>query len=138
VACSPGSGCTNSTVWTKDSNGNRITVANSYNTTTSTNTGAYTDATNNNPIAYSFQSSPTGTSSDTYTYPNASGGTETVQVSYSAYTLKTNFQCPGKTDINFLSRWLPTTISLPDGSSYVMVYESLDCTYPSSTVTGRL
>jgi hypothetical protein len=76
--------------------------------------------------------------SETYYYPSPTGGlNEAVTLTQSNYTLKSNFQCPGTPDLN---RGINLTnhISLPDGTSYSIVYESTNGSYPSTTVTGRV
>jgi len=74
----------------------------------------------------------------TFSYPIQAGGMANVQLNVtSGFTFQNNFGCnlpyvyPG-------GGGLPTSISLPDGTSYSFVYESANGSYPSTTVTGRI
>lgn len=103
-----------------DDNGNEI----SYNGTTT-----FTDTLGISVLTKS------GTNPVTYTY-NAPSGTKSYTVSYSNYTVKTNFGCTGITEYGPTSNSLPSTITLPDGSSYQFTYESTPGF--SGDTTGRL
>ena len=110
-----------------DSNGNEITVTASTNTTITDTLGttAITAAGNGTP------SSPT-----TYTYTPAAGGSATVTVNYTAYTVQTNFGCTGISDYGPTSNNLVSSITLPDGTSYSFTYEPTPG--HAGNVTGRL
>ena len=92
-------------------------------------TGVVTDTLGVAEITVSNTSSAT-----TYTYPTATG-TASIVVSYTGYTVQTDFGCSNinefgpETGVNF-----PTSIDLPDGSSYSLTYES----QVSGTITGRI
>ncbi len=98
-------------------------------------TATVTDTTGNTVMTESST-----TSSQTYNFPNPTGGvSEPLTLTTSTFTLKTNFRCPHLPDsFNPSSINLTTGISLPDGTSYSIVYESTTGTYPSSNVTGRI
>ncbi len=109
-----------------DVNGNNIS------STTGPNlfeTGVVTDTLGVAEITVSNTSSAT-----TYTYPTTTG-TASVVVNYTGYTVQTDFGCSNinefgpQTGVNF-----PTSIDLPDGSSYSFTYES----QVSGTITGRI
>jgi RHS repeat-associated protein len=72
---------------------------------------------------------------DTYQYTDTNGNTQTVQVNYSSYTVKTNFGCPGITDLG-PSSYLPSSINVPDSGTYTITYESTPGY--SGDVTGRI
>ncbi len=69
----------------------------------------------------------------TFTYPTSTGSAS-VTVTCTKETLQTNFGCPSVTDAPGSTYYLPTSISLPDGSAYTLTYES----QVSGTTTGRL
>ena len=74
----------------------------------------------------------------TYTYPGPTGNVSVI-LNYTSFIQKTNFQCGSNVrDFPAAGASLPTTISMPDGTSYTIVYESTDGTYPSTTITGRI
>ena len=75
------------------------------------------------------------TGSVTYTYPTATPTTTaSVTISFASKSLQTGFYCNGVTDFPATSGfYFPTSISLPDGSSYSFTYELL-----GSATTGRL
>jgi hypothetical protein len=82
-----------------------------------------------------------GSQGTTYSYPGpggTSGVSEPFSVTDSALTIQTNFRCPGIADITNQKASLPTSISLPDGTLYGVVYEATWGTYPSNFVTGRI
>jgi len=81
----------------------------------------------------------TGTGPTTYSYTDAAGGARTVIVNYSSYTEQTNFGCAAIGPHEFgpqPNTLLPSNISMPDGSSYQITYETTPG-FPSS-VTGRI
>jgi len=104
-----------------DPNGNQIT-------------STWTDTTANTALV------STGTTQQpSWKYPNPAGGiSEVVATTSSTFTLQTNFHCPNLLDLNQSGTSLTTSISLPDGTSYGIVYESTTGTYPSTIVTGRI
>lgn len=93
----------------------------------------WTDTTGATPISYTFSGLTA-----TYKYPGPNGSSEPATVTQVLYTVKTNFQCPGLSDISGQSTYIPTSIGLPDGTSFNIVYEATGGTYPSTIVTGRI
>jgi RHS repeat-associated protein len=78
---------------------------------------------------------------DTYEYTDAAGGTQTVQVNYSPYTIATNFGCGSAgIDIQPASIYLPSSIVLADGGTYAITYETTPGSQFQGTgdVTGRI
>ena len=113
----------------KDVHGNTITVSASGSGTPYTN--SITDTLG---VTNAIESIWTDTNDyNTYTYPNSAGGVSTTTVNWTNYAIKTNFGCAGiaEADTNV---GLPTSIDLPDGSSYVFTYEVA----VSGSVTGRI
>jgi hypothetical protein len=108
-------------------------------------TGSFTD-TNGNSISISYSSYPNGTYTDTlgqpvltvnnhtYSYTDAVGATRNVTVNYSSYTEQTHFGCGS--DYGPVQTSLPSSISMPDGSSYGITYE-VTPGFPNN-VTGRI
>ncbi len=108
-------------------------------------TGGFTD-TNGNSISISYSTYPNGTYTDTlgqpvltvnnhtYSYTDAVGATRAVTVNYSSYTEQSH-SC-----WNDYGPWpatsLPSSVSMPDGSSYGITYE-VTPGFPNS-VTGRI
>jgi RHS repeat-associated protein len=74
-----------------------------------------------------------GVIGNTFSYPTSSG-IATVTVNCTLETIQTNFGCSGIAESTGTQALLPTSIDLPDGSSYSFTYES----QVSGTVTGRL
>jgi hypothetical protein len=112
-----------------DPNGNQITLHAS-----APGNSTWTDATGNT-VFTALQPSPPPW---IFSYPIQTGGMAHVQLNYtSGFTLQNQFPfpCPGYAST---STSLPTSISLPDGTSYSFVYESANGSYPSTTVTGRI
>jgi hypothetical protein len=112
-----------------DPNGNQILIGATSITDTTGSTVITTQSTGTPPTLISYQ------------YANPSGGaSEAVSVTYSAFTWETQFNCPSgpRDPTGGLSLSLPTSISLPDGISYAIVYESVSGTYPSTVTTGRI
>jgi RHS repeat-associated protein len=140
VACDPNSGALTNLAVTdpagnviypgatkSDPNGNTISH-------TSYPAQNWTDTTGNVAL-----SSSTNGLSTTYTYPNPSGGTgESVSVTQSNFTVQTKFGCGLFKDLNQQNVPLTTSITLPDTTSYTIVYESTNGTYPSTVVTSRI
>jgi RHS repeat-associated protein len=102
--------------------------------------GAGSVGTVNDTTGNTVMSSPAGTlTSRTSYFPNPAGGlTEATTFTSSTFTIQTNFKCPNVTDITVQGVYLTTGISLPDQTSYSIVYESTNGAYPSSVVTGRI
>jgi YD repeat-containing protein len=76
-----------------------------------------------------------GSLSETYSYPTStSAGTATITINCTEYSIATDFGCPNLTEASGGTQYLPTSISLPDGSSYSFTYES----QISGSVTGRI
>ena len=73
---------------------------------------------------------------NTYSYTDALGKTRSVTVNYSSYTEQTHFGWCGGADYGPWSASLPSSISMPDGSSYGITYETTPG-FPNS-VTGRI
>jgi YD repeat-containing protein len=71
----------------------------------------------------------------TYTWKDASGANKTVQVNYSAKTKQTAFGCT-ITEIGPGTAYVPTSVSLPDSSSYTITYETTPGHSPN--ITGRI
>lgn len=111
---------TNGTVTETDSNGNEI----------SGSSGTYTDTLGTTALTVT-SGSPT-----TLSYTAPSGATATYTVSYSTYTVRTNFGCSGVTEFGPTSESLVSKITLPDTSYYEFTYESTP-SY-SGDVTGRV
>jgi len=106
-----------------DPNGNTISLSDSV----------YTDTLGIQEVTVSSTANST-----TYTYPisTASGpSTASVVVNYTAETLATKFGCSNVKDFPATSGYnFPTSVNLPDGSSYTFTYES----QLSNTITGRM
>jgi hypothetical protein len=108
-----------------DSNWNEITATN----------GVYTDTLGQQ--ALTVASDPPNV---TLSYPNPSGGNpSTYTVNYTAQNILTNFGCSNSAgpivEYSATGVMLPSTITLPDGTSYEFTYEKT--TQNSSTYTGR-
>ncbi|MGH9325318.1 MAG: hypothetical protein ACRD2B_01310, partial [Terriglobia bacterium] len=71
-----------------------------------------------------------------YSYTNFSGGTSSVTVGLSSFTVQTNFGCSGISEFGPQSESLVTSISMPDGTSYSFTYEPTPG--HSGSVTGRI
>jgi RHS repeat-associated protein len=70
----------------------------------------------------------------TYTYPTSTGSA-TATLNFTSYTLETDFGCPGVGEFPATSgSYFPSSLSLPDGSSYSFTYES----QVAGTITGRI
>lgn len=111
-----------------DPNGNQITTS-----TPTPGNSTWTDPTGNIVFTAQEPSPPPYT----FSYPIQSGGMANVQMNFtSGFTLQNNFGCGFP--YTYTTTGLPTSISLPDGTSYSFVYESANGSYPSSTVTGRI
>jgi RHS repeat-associated protein len=111
---------TTGTVTKTDSNGNVI----------SGSSGTYTDTLGTTVLTVTT-GNPT-----TLSYTAPSTGTATYTVSYSPYTVRTNFGCSNVTEFGPTSESLVNTITLPDSSYYEFSYEKTPGY--SGDVTGRL
>ncbi len=104
----------------EDFNGNEITF----------NGTSFTDTLGQTALTIS------GTNPTDLSYTAPSGGTAEYVVSYSSYTVRTNFGCSGITEYNQTGVSLVNKITLPDGTYYQFNYEYTPGY--SSDVTGRL
>ncbi len=81
-------------------------------------------------------------SPDKYTYTDASGNTQTIQVNYTQYPLETNFGCTGIAEENLtnLTLYFPTSVVLPDGGTFGISYEATPpgTGIPAGAITGRI
>ncbi|MGA8492843.1 MAG: hypothetical protein WB711_20645, partial [Terriglobales bacterium] len=79
---------------------------------------------------------------DNYTYTDASGNTQTIQVNYTQYPLETNFGCTGIAEENLtnLTLYFPTSVVLPDGGTFGISYEATPpgTGVPAGAITGRI
>src|SRR5208337_4306931 len=75
---------------------------------------------------------------DVYTYYDATGRLQSVQVNYAKYTQRTNFACSGSGFYDFgpATVYFPTSVVLADGETYQLSYEATPG-YPND-ITGRL
>ncbi len=108
-----------------DPNGNTITISN----------GNITDTLGTHPLTFS-----SGTNQVVYQYTAPSGGTAQVKVNYTSYKVMTNFGIAGVNEYGGntgTSRYLVSSIVLPDSSQYSFTYEKTYQGFPF-TVTGRL
>lgn len=97
-----------------DPDGNQVTTSYSGNTENFNDTLVPTGT----PYAVSAtESYPGGPNPDTYRYTDGSGNTQTVQVNYSTYAQRTNFNCSPYLDINTPSAYLPSSINVPGGET---------------------
>jgi RHS repeat-associated protein len=105
-----------------DRNGNQISTNGSSFTDTLGTTALSVSGSAPNPVYF------------TYTSPSTTQ--VSVQVNYSSYTVKTNFGCSGITEYPATSVPLVSSIVLPDGTSYAIIYEPTPGT--PGDVTGRI
>ena len=70
------------------------------------------------------------------TYTNTTGGSESVTINFTQFTVQTNFQLTNISDYGAHTWYLPTSVVYPDGSSYKFTYEATPG--DSGSVTGRL
>src|SRR5208282_415866 len=90
--------------------------------------------------------SGTPASPTTLTYTAPSGGNAVYTLNYTQYTVATEFGVSGTHEYGPLSQALVSSITLPDGSSYVFTYEPtpgssctpLGGTYSSNCITARI
>jgi RHS repeat-associated protein len=71
----------------------------------------------------------------TYSFANSAGGTSTVTVNYTSYTIQTSFGCSGITEYSATGN-LITSITMPDNSQYQFTYEQTPGN--AGHVTGRI
>lgn len=109
-----------------DPNGNQILFDNL--------TGNFMDSLGQMVLNQAFTSPPP---QHVYTYTDASGNNRSVTVTSTTFTLRTIFNCPGKTDAFTSGANLSTGISLPDGTSFGVTYEQTPG-FPVGNVTGRI
>ena len=105
-----------------DTNGNYIS---------NNGNGTFTDTLGKTVLTISGSGTPSSPKVFAYSTPS---GTAQVTVTYTSYTVRTNFGC-ASTDYN-LPQDLPSTITLADGSVYTLGYEATPGY--SGDVTGRL
>jgi RHS repeat-associated protein len=129
---------------------NGVTLVNTASTSNNTQSGPYsrnvsvTDAygqivtnTQNNYI-YSPPDYFTPTT-DVMSYTDSTGETQSATLTYSSYTVQTNFGCDPSLHIAEYGPYtnvLPSSLSLPNGRAYTFTYEPT-VGYPSS-ITGRI
>lgn len=111
----------------EDSNGNELT-ANSGSTT------AFTDTLGTTALTVSGSGTPSSPVS--FAYTDFAGGSATVTVRYTTYTVRTNFGCSGVTEFGPASENLVGEVDLPDGTKYTFTYEGTPGY--GGGVTGRL
>ena len=109
-----------------DTNGNQLKV----NQTSGTFT--YTDTLNATAMTASGNAV-----SNTYTYTDPNGNAASYTVWYSQFTVQTNFGCSGVTEYGPSTQYLPTYLTLPDGTAYDFYYAEQTPNNPSA-ITGRL
>jgi RHS repeat-associated protein len=95
-----------------DRNGNQMNVNSS---------GVFTDTLGTTALTVTGSGTPTSPMKFTYTAPN--GSPVAVQINYTQYTVATNFGVSGISEYGANSQSLPSSIVLPDGSSYSIAYE---------------
>ena len=108
-----------------DSNGNEIGVG---------ATGTFTDTLGTTALTVSGTGTPT--SPVKFGYHNPSSNVVYVTANYVSYNIKTNFQCSGVSEYSQTNVSLITSVTLPDGSKYVLTYETTPGN--SGYYTGRL
>jgi RHS repeat-associated protein len=106
-----------------DRNGNQVTVNSS---------GLFTDTLGQTALTVAGIA-PTST---TFTYTAPSGAPAPYTMSYTTYTVKTNFGCSGVAEYGPTSNSLVDRITLPDGTFYQFNYEATPGF--AGDVTGRL
>ncbi|HWY53095.1 MAG TPA: RHS repeat-associated core domain-containing protein [Terriglobales bacterium] len=74
---------------------------------------------------------------DTYVYTDAAGGSPTFTVGYYQPTQKTNFTCLNIAEVPSIPVYYPSSVTLPDNSSFVIGYEPTPGG-PTGDVTGRI
>ena len=115
------------TITVTDPDGATMTSVASGGTTT------YTDTLNVSALSTAWTG---GSSGDTYTYTDSSGGNQTFSVAYTWFAnLQTNFGCGAPAD-RATSAYLPTSITTPAGN-FTISYEQTP-SKPAGYVTGRL
>jgi RHS repeat-associated protein len=123
-----------------DANGNQLTVNSS---------GQYFDTLSSTSPVLTTAGSGTPASPNTFKYIAPSGATATYSMNYTQYTVKTAFGVSNSAgaiaEYGPTSVALPSSIQLPDGTTYAFLYEQtpgsctpLAGTYSGYCVTGRL
>jgi RHS repeat-associated protein len=130
-AANPGTPCTPASAIC-DANGNYVGAT--VTTQGSTITTTFTDTTGNIALTAAVTSPQSTSSPNTYTYTGPSGPVA-VKVNYGTFSVHTQFLCSGIVD-TARGTQLPTSIGLPDGTSYSFTYEPTPGN--SYTTTGRL
>lgn len=118
-----------------DQNGNEITTDGS---------GHFYDTLSSTTAVLTVSGSGTPSSPTKFTY-TAPSGSAAYTMNYTQYTVATSFGASGTKEYGPLSNALVSSISLPDGTSYVLTYEQtpgsctpLSGTYSANCVTGRI
>jgi hypothetical protein len=128
-----------------DANGNQLTVNSS---------GQFFDTLSSTTPVLTVAGNGTPASPITFTYPAPSDGASSCSpitecasytMNYTQYTVQTGFGVSNVTEYGPLSNSLVSSITLPDGTSYVFTYEKtpvactpLSGTYSTNCVTGRI
>jgi hypothetical protein len=107
-----------------DANGNVVSMSNAGGTAT------YTDNFGLTPITMTPINSPT-----TFTWVDGNGSNRSATLTYTAVTQKTLNSCPTISEIAGVAHSFPTSLSLPDGTSFGFTYEPTPGT--PADVTGR-
>ena len=108
------------------------TVKDLYGNTISASGGTYTDTLGTTALTETGSGTPS--SPNIYTYTGGDGNGHAYQVNYTAYTVKTNFGCSGISEYGPTSANLVSSISLPDGTSYLFTYAFGNFFWPISAV----
>ena len=104
-----------------DTNGNQISVTNP---STPPWTLAYTDATGNNTLNATTTYTSGVATGATYSYTGPNNATENVTVASTALNFQTSFGCPGIGEFAYSGLRRANNISLPDGSSFQISYDT--------------
>jgi YD repeat-containing protein len=111
-----------------DSNGNEVTG--SYLNT-------FTDTLNTTAMSLGGGHSPSVPT--TFGYTAASGSQAFVEMNWQSYVVQTNFGCTGIAEYGASVWYLPSSVVLPDGTSYSFTYEvTPNDSHNPHYVTGRL
>src|SRR5437588_3038765 len=112
-----------------DTNGNQITATVSSNTVLTDTLGSTVTASGTGSASSPF----------VFTYTSAAGTSVTAQMNFTTYTVQTNFGCSGISQYGPTSADLPSSIRLPDGTSYSFTYEvTPGDTHSPHYVTARI
>ncbi len=120
---------------TSDTNGNLVTNSTASSCSTLLGRGSCFVDTTGNPVLASDGDYANPNAPIHYYYLDNSGTKQTVTVTYSTFTIQTNFGVSGVSEFGPQQHTLPTSIAYPDGT-YRITYEPTPG-YPSST-TARV